>query len=66
MAQLWLQTDGDAYQVIVILKGIMQGRDPLAVSIHQNVPLFSETGSLQNKGGNKYTDTLRPAILIYL
>lgn len=38
---------GDAHQVVVILEGIMQGGDPLAVSIHQDFPLFSETRSLQ-------------------
>lgn len=33
----------DAHQVVVILKSVMKGSDPLAVSIHQDVPLFPET-----------------------
>lgn len=38
--------DGDAHQVVVILESVMKGGDPLAVSIHQDVPLFSETRRL--------------------
>lgn len=35
-----------AYQVVLILKGIVQCSDPLAVTVHQHVALFSETRSL--------------------
>lgn len=38
--------DRDAHQVVVILESVMQGGDPLAVSIHQDIPLFSETRRL--------------------
>ena len=34
------------YQVIFILKGIVQRGDPLAVPIHQHVALFPETSRL--------------------
>lgn len=35
-------TQGEIYQVIVILKGIMQIRNPSAITIHQYVPFFSK------------------------
>lgn len=37
------------YQIILILKGVVQGGDPLAISIHQHVALFLKTGRLQKK-----------------
>jgi len=34
------------YQIIVVLEGVVQGGDPLAVPIHQHVPLLPETRRL--------------------
>lgn len=35
-----------AYQVVLILKGVVQRRDPLAVTIHQHITLFSKASCL--------------------
>lgn len=35
------------YQIILILKGVVQGGDPLTISIHQHVAFFPETCRLQ-------------------
>lgn len=37
------------YQIILILKGVVQGGDPLAISIHQHVTFFPKTSRLQKK-----------------
>lgn len=34
------------YQIVFILKRIVQRSNPLTVSIHQNISLFSETSGL--------------------
>lgn len=35
-----------SHQVLLVLEGIMQSSHPTAISLHQNVPLFPETGCL--------------------
>lgn len=35
------------YQIIVVLKGIVQGGDPLAVSVYQHISLLPKTRRLK-------------------
>ena len=41
------EKDNAFYQIIVILEGIVQGGDPLAVSVYQHIPLLPETRRLK-------------------
>lgn len=40
------------YQVIVVLEGVVQGGDPLAVSVNQHVALLPETRRLDTEAQN--------------
>jgi len=42
------------YQIVLILKGIVQGSNPLTVSIHQNISLFSEASCLKEERGKSH------------
>lgn len=45
---MWLQNGRvPFYQIIVILEGVVQGGDPLAVSVYQHVSLLPKTRSLE-------------------
>lgn len=37
------------YQIIVVLEGVVQGGDPLAVPIYQHVPLLPKTCRLKKE-----------------
>lgn len=37
------------YQIILILKGVVQGGDPLAISIYQHVTFLPKTRRLQKE-----------------
>lgn len=37
------------YQIIVVLEGVVQGGDPLAVSVYQHITLLSKTCRLQKE-----------------
>lgn len=45
------------YQIIVVLEGVVQGGDPLAVPIHQHVPLLPETRRLNRHLMNTFNVT---------
>ena len=38
------------YQIIVVLEGVVQGGDPLAVSVYQHGALLTKTSRLEKKG----------------
>lgn len=40
------------YQIIVVLEGVVQGGDPLAVPIYQHVPLLPKTRRLNKEAIN--------------
>lgn len=42
------------YQIVLILKGVVQRSDPLTISIHQDVSLFSETSCLKEERGRSH------------
>lgn len=37
------------YQIILVLKGVVQGGDPLAVSVHQHVAFLPKTSRLEKR-----------------
>lgn len=37
------------YQIIVVLEGVVQGGDPLAVSVYQHIALLPKTRRLQKE-----------------
>lgn len=39
----------DSYQIIVILEGVVQGGDPLTVSIYQHIPFLPKTRRLKER-----------------
>lgn len=45
------------YQIVLILKGIVQRSDPLTISIHQDISLFSEASCLKEERGKKPLST---------
>lgn len=38
---------GECYQIVVVLEGVVQGGDPLAVPIYQHIPLLPKTSRLK-------------------
>lgn len=42
------------YQIVLVLKGIVQCSNPLAISIHQDISLFSEASCLKGERGKSH------------
>lgn len=41
------EEEGECYQIVVVLEGVVQGGDPLAVPIYQHIPLLPKTSRLK-------------------
>ncbi len=55
----------ETHQVVVILESVMKGSDPLAVSIHQDVPLFPETRRLHKMWGDLLHQNIQKLFLLF-